>query len=284
MTMFGSNKGDGGEIVFLGLGCDFGSSGPKGCAIAPEVLRTLNKLNGSDGNIIDISSGRDLFHLDTISDFGILKYREDQKIESYLKGIELISENIIKDKKLFSLGGDHLITYPLLKGALKAHKKIQCLHFDAHFDCNPIDHDSRPSHNNFVSYLLEEEGICKWVAVGQRGIGKKKNNPSNKFVNKSLSNFKKELDKEIPLYITIDCDVLDLNEFKAVSYPQPGAGPKMVDLLDALRILIKDGHKIIGIDICEYNPKMDSENYLYGRILSHFIAEILSIIKPGNLN
>ena len=28
----------------------------------------------------------------------------------------------------------------------------------------------------------------------------------------------------------------------------------------------------------------DDLNYLYGRILSHFIAEILSIIKPGNLN
>ena len=93
MTMFGSKKGDGGEIVFLGLGCDFGSSGPKGCAIAPEVLRTLNKLNSSDGSIIDISNGRELFNLDTISE-AIYNFNN----YSFSKVNADINRDIIKNK------------------------------------------------------------------------------------------------------------------------------------------------------------------------------------------
>jgi arginase family enzyme len=99
-----------------------------------------------------------------------------------------------------------------------------------------------------------------------------------------LNNFTSELDKDIPLYITVDCDVLDLSEFQAVSFPRPGKGLRLIDILNSLKTLKKEGYNIVGIDICEYNPKMDTETYLYGRILAHFIAEVLSIIKPRGLN
>jgi arginase len=100
-------------------------------------------------------------------------------------------------------------------------------------------------------------------------------------VKTELENMMDSLDRYTPLYITIDLDVLNCDEFSAVSFPQPGKGLKMNEILNCIENIKKQGIEIVGLDICEYNPELDTKNYLAGRKVVDFIYKTLAIMTGG---
>lgn len=279
------------KINLLRLAADFGSSGIKGCNNAPEVLNALSNLTGQGDDFIDIQSGQKLFSIDDISTCGFLKYDPACSTVNFLEGVRYLADAVIKkssqiyapgESVLFTLGGDHLISYPVIKAMLDNYSNLQVLHFDAHFDANSISTVSQPAHNNFVSYLCIEEKLSSWICVGQRGIAKKPKVLSSKLKQVYLQSIIQSLNPEFPVYVTIDVDAFDTNIFQAVSFPQAGKGLQMNDILHSIVQLKKSGFTIVGIDVCEYNPELDLKNYLYGRQLVFFIAKLFSILIKGN--
>lgn len=271
-------------LSILGVACDFGSFGVEGCQHAPAVIEQLSKFSGTGKLIKDIATGETLVDLSLVEGLGTLKYQADQRVSNFLEGLQVISEKVSQKRTLLSVGGDHLISYPLIKGVLQNTKKLQVLQFDAHFDCNPISEKTTVSHNNFVNYLCgEESGISNWVMVGQRGVGKGAGELPPVCQRSGRENILKYLDKSVPVYISIDLDVLDLKEFQAVSFPGTGEGLKFEELLSSISQLIDEGHEIVGIDICEYNPKLDTPSKLYGRVLVDFVSRVISLLLKQNL-
>jgi arginase family enzyme len=161
------NSSDSACISILGTAFDFGSTGILGAAKAPEVLSHLSKLSGGEKSIYDAQTDKKLFDLNDINGLGILKFKNDTT--KFLQALELLVGEAAKSTAPVIIGGDHLVTLPAIKGVLKEKSELQVLHFDAHFDANSIHNDSEPAHNNFVSFLVKEEKIKKWIMVGQRG-------------------------------------------------------------------------------------------------------------------
>ena len=164
---------------------------------------------------------------------------------------------------LLSFGGDHFVTYPLLRSHSKIHGPISLIHFDAHSDTWEDDGDRIDHGSMFLR--AAREGIVVPEKSVQIGI-RTQNNCTHGFnilhapwihshgvqeVNKFVHDIVKSGD---PVYITFDVDCLD----PAFA---PGTGTPVVGGLStaqALGILHSLGDlNLIGMDIVEVAPAYD---------------------------
>lgn len=282
MNLFNSNGNNNSAIQFFSVSSDFGSTGLKGAQSAPEIIRLLSQFSGKSEEYKDIETDQYLFKTQDINDLGNLKHDPTKNTETFLNAIEIVSKSALTSGKLLALGGDHLISLPIIRSALNLFKNLQVIHFDAHFDLAEVHTNTIPAHNNFVSYLINNDSLKKWIFLGQRGITKNKTERNSKSIRTTIDSLVSFLDKNDPIYITIDMDVFNHIEFSAVSYPVPGRGLYIEEALSSIRLLKENGFNIIGLDICEYNPKLDSETYICGRQVVDFMARIISILR-GNI-
>lgn len=168
--------------------------------------------------------------------------------------LEKTNKNILKKKgKFLAIGGDHSITYPLVKAA----KPEALLYFDAHLDCE--DEFIPPSHEDVIRAIVNEK-LVKPENIFI--IGARKFYPKElEFIKKHKINVLKWIDpKELKfkrIYISIDIDVFDPSEAPGTNYPVE----KGVSASDFFKFLKKlDLKKVVGADIVEVNPAKDSEN------------------------
>lgn len=197
-------------------------------------------------------------------------------------------------KPILSLGGEHTISYYILKGmsSILELKKINLIIFDAHLDLtNPAN--PKPTHGCWLRRFEEEsENIKKDILViGARDFlmneiqyaqeRKIKIIPSwllnerfiktKKIILNTVSQMKKN--KGV-FYLSLDLDVLDPSFFPAVSEQASfGITPSIVaDLLGS--IINKCGFQFVGFDLVEYNPLMDDKNNSL-EVASKLITDIL---------
>lgn len=162
--------------------------------------------------------------------------------------------------ELVVIGGDHNVTYPVIKVLNKRDKNFVVVHFDAHLDMRESYKGNTFSHATVMKRVLELVGEDRLISLGYRSIAKGEETPprfSAPFeVLKPLQDFLDELNPE-KVYLTMDLDVLDPSEFPAVSNPEPG-GISFKELLQA--ILVLKG-KLIGFDLVEFNPVVFPGSY-----------------------
>ncbi|MGQ9618782.1 MAG: arginase family protein [Candidatus Aminicenantia bacterium] len=128
------NKND---ILIIGLPFDSNSSLTYGCSLAPDAIRTFIKSGSSSWST---ESGIDISKTDRDKDLGNLK------ITSYLSIEDEFVKLLKRDVKIVTIGGDHSITFPILKAFSKYYKDIEILHIDAHPDLYEKFQDSPYSH------------------------------------------------------------------------------------------------------------------------------------------
>ncbi len=161
--------------------------------------------------------------------------------------------------KIF-LGGDHSITYGLIKGFKKKFRKFGLIVFDAHPDCcKPF---KTVTHEDWLRKLIEEKIIKKKdvILVGIREIDKTEINflkgikiiKCNEFDNAKLISF---LKKYKNVYLSLDIDVVDPKD-------APGTGCKVkrgINGKSFLQIIgkLKNFKNIKRVDLVEVNPLLD---------------------------
>jgi agmatinase len=155
------------------------------------------------------------------------------------------------------LGGDHSVTYPLVRGMKRALGDFAILHFDAHPDCYHEFEGSPHSHACPFSRIMEE-GLCtRLVSVGIRTASGHQREQQAKFGIEWLEMKDRarwpRLSFDGPVYVTVDLDALDPAFAPGVSHHEPG-GLTTRELLDIIQAV--DG-PIIGADIVELNPDRD---------------------------
>ncbi len=197
------------------------------------------------------------------------------------KAKELIKKE--KDKTIF-LGGDHNISYSLLKAFSSVHESSGLIVFDAHADC--MHNFKPPTHEDWLRVLIEEgfpaENI---ILVGLRDYHKIEKEflhfkQINCFSCKELfENLQESCDsimeaaKAFPsLYISIDVDVTDPAFAPATGYIEP-AGLSSREFLYLLqRLLLLKNLK--AADIVEINPDKDINN-LTAKLGAKILAELI---------
>lgn len=178
-----------------------------------------------------------------------------------------------KYDKILSIGGDHLISYPILK-YLCEKKEVTYLYLDAHLDF----FNDKPFYNwNIAKRITKLDS--KVINIGFRNILDESTNGEVACIpiieDFNIKNIMEELNsimsKNNNIYLSIDVDILEPLIFPYINSPVPcGILPRELSFL--VKNLMNE-YSIIGIDINEYNPLIDqSEIGLnYVRSLIDFI-------------
>jgi agmatinase len=255
----------------LGIPYDASSSFLRGSAAAPALIRAA--LRSPAGNSFT-ERGADLSQL---ADAGDLAIAGDEataraQIES---GLEQVLEHGFAP---IALGGDHSITYPIMRALAKRHRALTILHIDAHGDLYDEFEGDRYSHACPFARIMEE-GLCeRLVQVGIRTLTPQQRDQIKKFGVDTIEmqHFAGGARPSVSgaVYLSIDLDGIDPAFAPGVSHREPG-GLSVRDVIAMIHAL--DG-PIVGADVVEFNPAQD-----LGGVTASVAAKIVREIAGGIL-
>ncbi|HKL47665.1 MAG TPA: agmatinase [Candidatus Izemoplasmatales bacterium] len=176
--------------------------------------------------------------------------------------IEDTARTIIKDKKkVMMIGGEHLVTYPVVKAYYEQYKDLKIIHLDAHTDLRDAFMGMTLSHATVIKRCYDILGNGRIYQFGIRSgdkhefdFAKNGHTYMEKFSIDTLETIIDQI-KDSPVYITIDLDVLDPSVMPGTGTPEPG-GISYKELLHATKLFEKLNH-VVGADIVELAPKID---------------------------
>ena len=169
-----------------------------------------------------------------------------------------VAEQLRGDARLIVLGGDHSITYPVIKAFAAKFPNLGIMHFDAHPDLYDELDGNRFSHACPFARVMEEKLARRMVQAGIRTMSGHQREQARRFgveslEMKDLTRWPK-LEFSGPVYVSFDIDVLDPAFAPGVSHWEPG-GMSVRQALDVLQSL---QGRIVGADVVEYNPARDA--------------------------
>ncbi len=182
--------------------------------------------------------------------------------EPALKMIEKRAAAVLKDgKRPFMLGGEHLVTLGAVRAAVKKFPDLHILHFDAHADLRDDYLGQKLSHACVLRRCHELVGDGKIYQFGIRSGDKSEFVWGREHVFTRLFDFEGlqhafETLAGVPVYLTVDLDVLDPSVFPGTGTPEPGGVS-----FDALRKAVTDACRtlnVVAADVNELSPHYDS--------------------------
>jgi len=234
----------------IGVPYDASSSYLRGSAAAPPLIRQA--LHSPAGNQFT-ERGADLSKL---ADAGDLTLADDAANARVMiqAGIELALKNGFQP---IALGGDHSITYPIMRAIAQAHRGATILHIDAHGDLYDEFEGDRFSHACPFARIMEEALCGRLVQVGIRTLTPHQRDQIARFNVDTIEmqHFAGGARPAIEgaVYLSIDIDGIDPAFAPGVSHREPG-GLTVRDVLTMIHAL---SGPIVGADIVEFNPAQD---------------------------
>jgi arginase len=256
------------KIIIQGIQFDEKSSFQKGPKLAPPLIReALNcgSANMFAENLTSIENSK----IEDKGDFKILNYFDIEKITK---------THLDSGAKVFTLGGDHSITFPIIKAHFEKYSKLDILHIDAHSDLYDNFEGDKYSHACPFARIMENGLAVKLVQVGIRTLNTHQAEQAEKFnveihqmKNLDLSTIPKFKN---PLYISLDMDGFDPAFAPGVSHHEPGGltSRQVIDLIQSIET------EVIGADIVEYNPNRDFQNmtaFLAAKMMKEIVAKMM---------
>jgi arginase len=262
------------SVALLGFGWDASSSYAQGAAMGPRTIEALLYNEASSSFALD---GTDVSRVISVHEFPVLP-ADPAKARAT---IELTVASTLQEGHLpLSLGGDHSITYPILRAFKEKYGAVNVLHIDAHMDMHEQLKGDRYSHASPFARALDDGCIAKLVQIGIRSASLEQRARAAKFEVLSLG--ADGIDQipssffEKPMYLSIDLDGLDPAFAPGVSHPEPG-GLSTRELLSLIQCI---KGKILGADIVELNPERDHNLQTAGvavRLIKEIAAKMVSI-------
>ncbi|HEY3277050.1 MAG TPA: agmatinase [Syntrophorhabdaceae bacterium] len=245
-AFMGSGTEDKGIIV-LGCPLDVTSSFRGGTKFAPDSIRKASWTLETYSPYLKQDLEDVIFH-----DSGNLELFPADLRHS-LDFIEEAAAGIAgQGRKHLILGGEHLITFPLLKGLRNYYKELQVVHFDAHCDLRDQYEGQELSHATAMKRVKELGGI-DLMQIGIRSGTRQEFEELSEI--RSPSELEARLDRNRPVYLTFDIDVFDPSLVSGVTTPEPG-GLTFKEVMDYFSVL--KGREIKGADIVELAPDYDT--------------------------
>jgi agmatinase len=241
-----------GTPVILGIPFDANSSWQRGPAGAPPMIRVaLHSDSWNKGT----ETGIDLGVEGAFCDAGALDVASDDPFAVIEKKVD---ELLGRKLRPVCLGGDHSVTFPIVRTIGKRNAGLTVIHFDAHPDLYDEFEGSRLSHACPFARILEEGAAKRLIQVGIRTINAHQRALAEKFGVEVIEMFHlPALDRmkvDGPIYISFDIDALDPAFAPGVSHREPGG----MSTREAIAHLHAISGKIVAADIVEFNPLQDN--------------------------
>uniref|UniRef100_UPI0040481A56 agmatinase n=2 Tax=Roseivirga sp. TaxID=1964215 RepID=UPI0040481A56 len=254
------------QIAIIGLPFDEHSSFLTGPAKAPDlIIEALesDSANYFTENLIDLNEHP------KVTWCGNAPLTDYWSIEKALD--QIIEQGAIP----FSLGGDHSVTFPVLKAVAKKHPQLSILHFDAHGDLYDELDGNKYSHACPFARIMENGLAQSLTQVGIRTLTQHQNEQAQRFGVKviQMKDWKADMKFEIegPVYLSFDMDVLDPAFAPGVSHHEPGG----FSTREVLTMIQNLNLNIVGCDLVEYNPDRDI-NGVTAMVAAKVVKEILA--------
>ena len=243
-----------GSIALLGIPWDANSSHLFGCALGPSAMRAA--LHSGSGNHSNEASVDVVPLLDDLGDVDLENLPGSVADADAITAA--IAEQLAADRPVVAVGGDHAITYPILRAFRDAFAgDLTVVHVDAHPDLYH-DLDGNPlSHASPFARALEDRCMSALVQLGIRTATPHQREQAARWGVEMVG--ARELDRfdpsqlDGPIYVSIDLDGLDPSIAPGVSHHEPG-GLTVREVLDLLESL---PGPIVGADVVELNPTRD---------------------------
>jgi arginase len=242
--------------TLVGIPLDVNSSYLRGAAEAPAKIREALACDACNGWS---ESGVDVGAAGAFADAGDLRLGNSHaSCADDFAGIErAVGELLEKDRIPVLLGGDHSITYPIMKAFAKQYEKLSIVHFDAHPDLYDEFEGSRVSHACPFARIMEERLAARLIQIGIRTLNRHQREQAEKFgveiVHMAGLPTYERLRIGGPVYISFDMDVLDPAFAPGISHREPGG----MTVREAIAHLHAVKGEIVGADVVEYNPAQD---------------------------
>ena len=235
-----------GKVGLQGICYDAGSSFLRGPAGAPGKIREAlycGSMNLYTEKRADLSG--------EFADFG------DFQIGDYFEIESLTLKHLERGQKLFTLGGDHSITYPILRALHSKYPVLDVLQIDAHPDLYEQYEGDPYSHACPFARIMEEGLTRRLVQVGIRTLNAHQRDQAGRFGVEMYPMRAWPLQEPLrfsnPVYISLDMDALDPAFAPGVSHREPGglSTRQVISLIQSLE------GEVVGADLVEYNPDQD---------------------------
>lgn len=244
----------------------------KGPAEAPTLIR--HELH-SDAYSMWSETGIDLGVSGRIIDHG------DIQFDSASDPWDIIEQNVGRVMEsgdpLICLGGDHAITYPIMRAVRRRHSKLTILHIDAHPDIYHEYQGNPRSHTSSFARIMEERLADRLIQVGLRTINDHHRDQFKRFgvevIEAGRWDEALRLDITTPVYISMDIDALDPACAPGVSHREPG-GPSTRQVIDLIHTI---DQPVVAADIVEYNPRCDVSN-ITATVAAKLLKEIAGMM------
>lgn len=238
------------DIIMLGLPFDGTVSYRPGSRFAPEQIRLASWGLEEYSPYFDKHLEDCNFH-----DAGDLEF----PLGNTKKSLDVIRQNveeIYKDgKRVFGIGGEHLVTLPEIQAISKYVDNLAIVHFDAHTDLREEYLGEPLSHSAVIRHSAEIIGFENLKQIGIRSGMKEEFELMKKY--NTLIHEHKELDvfKDKNIFVTVDLDVLNTSIMPGTGTPEVG-GLDFNQLVGWFKYLSQ--FNIIGADVVELAPDYDA--------------------------
>lgn len=257
------------DIAVVGVPFDSGVTYRPGARFGPAAIREASRLLKPYHPALDVSPFAQAQVVDA-GDFGVNPFNIDDAVGQIRDGVTGLLNR--PDQRVVLLGGDHTIALPALQALHQVHGPVALVHFDAHLDTwdtyfgAPCTHGTpfrRASEQGLIvkghsahigirgslydrADLLDDESLgftvvhCRDIdRIGVDGVIER--------IHERVG--------ELPVYVSIDVDVLDPAFAPGTGTPEIGGmtSRELVAVLRAMR-----GLNIVGADIVEVAPAYDS--------------------------
>ena len=257
----------------IGVPYDASSSFLRGSAAAPPLIRQA--LWSPAGNQFT-ENGSDLAGLTDAGDLALSATPAEARDQ-----IELgIGAVLASGFHPIALGGDHSITYPILRAIATKYSSLTILHIDAHGDLYDEFEGDRYSHACPFARIMEECPGAKLVQVGIRTLTPHQREQVERFGVRCIEmrHFAAGARPSIdgPVYVSVDLDGLDPAFAPGVSHREPGG----LTVREVLTLIHQLAGPLIGADVVEYNPSQDATG-VTATVAAKIVREIAGQMMRG---
>jgi len=268
------------DLAVLGIAYDLATTNRPGARFGPRAVREQSAFVG------EYPWGVWPWEFDVRSRFNVVDYGDvDFNVgypERMAEAVEQVAGSILDaGVSLLGLGGDHFVTYPLLRAHAARHGPLSLVHLDAHSD----SWTSEDYNHGTMFYHAAQEGLIDPAHSIQIGI--RTPNPDTHGL--TIVDARSLLDEgpraaaerartvvgDRPVYLTLDIDFLDPAYAPGTGTPVVG-GPTTYqarELLFALRRM-----NVVGGDQVEVAPAYDALGQITALAGATLAADILYLI------
>ena len=266
------------KIVLFGAPYDSTTSFRPGTRFGPNAMRMESFGIETYSMLLD----KDLLDDTSVFDSGDIELPFGNQ-ERSLAMIEARADEIVAAGKVpFLLGGEHLVTLGAVRAVAKKFPDLRIVHFDAHADLredylgNPLSHACvlRRCHDLLGDGRIFQFGIRSGTR-DERQFMRDGHVTTELFSDTTLDAVLASIGPDVPVYLTVDMDVLDPAEFPGTGTQEAGGFRYPQLVADVRKILAK--LNVVGLDNVELNPGLDSSGRSTALACKFLREELLSL-------